>query len=105
MTTLEDYFRGMLRDVVREELRSLHAPTSDDAPEFMLVKEAAKFARRHPATIRAALNSGRLRRYGSRRKPTVRRDELIAFLGSNQSDPSEKLDAESIAETILKGRD
>ena len=84
---LEAAFRELMRDVVRDEVRSAlaesrprQAATTAPGEPYLSVANAAKLADLAPNTIRTWIRDGRLPAHRAGRVLRVRRSELESFL-------------------------
>lgn len=109
--TIDAALRELVRDVVREELRSLlehpvvqpgeeeRQPTGTD--EYCSLKRAAELADVHPATIRTWIREGHLIGYRAGTSLRIKRRELDAYLARGIRQPSPPVDLDERAADIL----
>lgn len=77
MTTIEDTIRGLVAQVVRDELRKLATGPAD---EYLSTNAAAKLADVATGTIRRWIKKGRLRNYHAGRLVRVSRQDIERLL-------------------------
>lgn len=77
----------MIRDVVRDEVRSSAVPT------YLSTKAAAQVADVHPATIRVWVKRGDLREYWAGNDLRIRLSDLEAYLARKNPENVIDLDA------------
>ena len=87
-----------IRKVLREELRAL---TKEADREYLTVAEAASVARGGLSLIRSWLKDGSLKRYGSKGRVLVSRQELVALLEQRPEEPLSDAEIERQADRLL----
>lgn len=91
---LEQSFRALVVEVVREELARVAKPTPD---EYLTVREAADLAHVVPSTIRKWIRAERLPRYSAGADPRVKRSDVERLLRSPKPKPEHELTPEEMA--------
>ena len=110
--TLEETLRGLVRDVLRDELPGLlkaalpqvaasGAPVLDG---YLATNAAARLAGVRPETIRRWIDAGDLPVHRAGRLVRVRRSELEAYLARGRKMADQPIDLEKRAREILGGR-
>lgn len=94
----------VVREVVREELKSAFSERAATAPPaepgYITVRKAAELACVHPATVRGWIHEGKLPSYRAGRLPRLKVSDFDAFLRT-ASQPREEIDIEEQARRIL----
>lgn len=112
-TTLEEIFRQLVREVVREEFRALHGavvnanvqiapPESESSEVYVSVRRAAQIAEVHPATIRDWLRKELLHECHAGRELRVELAELHAFMRRSKKSDLDEVDLDARAREILQ---
>lgn len=106
---LEDAFRAMLRDIVREvvrdELASLKNAGADivEDPRYVCAREAAEIASVNEETIRVWVRQGFLQAHWAGRKLRIERGDLDEFMRRGLPTRAEDFDADELARKLLAG--
>ncbi len=83
--SFEDTLRSIVRDVVREELRSAVA-TRNSSGTYLSITKAARFADVAPGTLRRWIRTGRLPVKRAGRVYRIAQNELEGFLSRGGKD-------------------
>lgn len=108
--TLDDYFRGMLRDeiraVVREEMHAhQQAPSPTSTGDLITYAQAAVEIGGSTSRVRGYCDSGQLNRYGEGRNVRVSRAELARLMAPKpRPGPMSPADLETKVANILERR-
>jgi excisionase family DNA binding protein len=93
-TTLEAVLGGLLRRIIREEIRAALGNgqrNKETEKPYLTIKEAAEFSRLAPSNIRLLIRKRQLRAQKVGRRVLIKRSDLENFLEAN---PIEMKDGE-----------